>query len=86
MSHVLHTVWMHIELAIAALSIPTYWVLLQWMDIWSYGNGFYPFAWVIHTGINTWNTLDVISLWALNKPLVSAEEQDWGFGQVLPLV
>ncbi|OJJ78638.1 uncharacterized protein ASPGLDRAFT_138495, partial [Aspergillus glaucus CBS 516.65] len=74
------------SVAIAALSVVIYWFLLQWLATWSYGDGFIPFTWFIYVGLNVWYTLDVVSLWAWNKPLISAEEQGWGFGQVLPLV
>ncbi|KAL5358810.1 hypothetical protein BJX96DRAFT_164000 [Aspergillus floccosus] len=72
--------------AIAALSVGLYWFLLQWLATWSYGDGFYPFTWLIYIGFNVWSTLDVISLWAWNKSLISTEEQGWGFGQVLPII
>lgn len=83
---VFHKAWIHVEVAIAALSVAIYWFLLQWLATWSYGDGFFPFTWFIYVGLNVWYTLDVVSLWAWNKPLISVEEQGWGFGQVLPLV
>lgn len=61
-------------------------LLCQWLAIWTYGDGFYPLLWLCYFCFNVWNTLAVVSLIVLNRPLVDHEEMDWGFGQVLPVV
>lgn len=74
-----------LEVAAAGITSAVYWILVQWIAVWSYGDGFFPFTWLCYFLFNIWNTIDVISLWRLNQPLLSDEERNWGFGQVLPL-
>ncbi|KAM7185521.1 hypothetical protein V8F20_011777 [Naviculisporaceae sp. PSN 640] len=61
-------------------------LIVQWLAIWTYGDGFYPLLWFCYFCFNVWNTISVISLLILNRPLVDPEEWEWGFGQVLPMV
>jgi hypothetical protein len=62
-------------------------LVAQGLEIWAYGDGFYPLTWLIVLGLDAWSTLDVISLWKLNAHLIVGNEQSkWGFGQVLPWV
>lgn len=75
-----------VEVTAAFASRITWWVFTQWIGVWSFGDGFLPLTWVFYLLFDVWNTVDVISLWALNRPLLEAEERQWGFGQVLPLV
>lgn len=68
------------------LCVALYWLFLQWLSVWSYGDGFYPFTWVVYIAFNVWNTWDVMDIWTRNKSLIKDDEVKWGFGQVLPLV
>ncbi|KAI6589071.1 hypothetical protein MCOR12_008906 [Pyricularia oryzae] len=72
------------EKCIAGVVLIIYFAVIQWLDIWSYGYGFYGVNWVAYFGFSVWSTLDVISLWRLNIPLVVGDEGKWGFGQVIP--
>ncbi|KAI6279903.1 hypothetical protein MCOR27_000537 [Pyricularia oryzae] len=74
------------EKCIAGVVLIIYFAVIQWLDIWSYGYGFYGVNWVAYFGFSVWSTLDVISLWRLNIPLVVGDEGKWGFGQVIPLL
>lgn len=59
----------------------------QLLDVWSYGEGFYPFSWLVYVAFMTYNTWGVASLVALNRSMVEDRELEmWGFGQVLPVV
>ncbi|TFA97820.1 hypothetical protein CCMA1212_010439 [Trichoderma ghanense] len=61
-------------------------ILIQSIAIWGYGDNYPPLSWLCYFLFSVWNTVDVMSLWQLNKGLLSGDESDWGFGQVLPLV
>jgi hypothetical protein len=62
-------------------------LLVQLLAIWSYGDGFYPLNWFCYLAFLVWNTFDLISLVALNYQMVEGNElTTWGFGQVLPVV
>ncbi|KAJ2981522.1 hypothetical protein NQ176_g1971 [Zarea fungicola] len=57
------------------------------LDVWSYGEGFYPFSWLVYVAFMTYNTWGVASLVALNRSMVEDRELvTWGFGQVLPVI
>ncbi|UKZ76983.1 hypothetical protein TrVFT333_004699 [Trichoderma virens FT-333] len=62
------------------------WIVIQWIAVWSFGDGFLPFTWFCYSLFNAWNVFDVVSLWQLNKDLLPGDEREWGFGQVLPLI
>jgi hypothetical protein len=62
-------------------------LLLQLLAVWSYGDGFYPLTWFCYLAFLVWNTFDLISLVVVNYSMVQGNElTTWGFGQVLPVV
>ncbi|KAI9774856.1 MAG: hypothetical protein M1840_000072 [Geoglossum simile] len=61
-----------------------FWLLIQFLSIWSYGEGFYPFEIVCYTAFAGWNTGNIIDLKVRNAELLEGLENKWGFGQVLP--
>ncbi|KAK3389659.1 hypothetical protein B0H63DRAFT_556781 [Podospora didyma] len=65
-----------------------FWFLfIQLLDLWAYGEGFYPLSWVFYFLLLSWNTLDLVSIVVLNNHMLDEPElQEWGFGQILPLV
>lgn len=63
-----------------------WYALIVWLDIWSYGDTFWPISWFFYVLFNIWNTFDVVSLWINNQVNLVDQEQHLGFGQVLPLV
>jgi preprotein translocase subunit SecE len=79
-------IWAPIEVVIAGLCTTFWFLLLQLLAVWSYGDGFYPLTWLAYLGFYTWNALDIISLVVLNHHMIGEEEWTWGFGQILPVV
>ncbi|KAH8902139.1 hypothetical protein BR93DRAFT_858772, partial [Coniochaeta sp. PMI_546] len=75
-----------IEVLASGFAVVVYFLFLQLLDVWSYGDGFYPLTWLAYLGFYAWNALDVISMVLLNRNLLQDEEWAWGFGQVLPMV
>ena len=63
-----------------------YWLFLQFLSAWSYGDGFYPLLILVYIGFAAWQTFDILDLKLSNRSLVSGKETSWGFGQVLPMV
>ena len=62
------------------------WLFLQVLDVFTYGNGFYPLQLLFYVGLSIWNTYDIGDLKSSNQSLVDGPETKWGFGQVLPIV
>ncbi|KAB5583227.1 hypothetical protein GE09DRAFT_294230 [Coniochaeta sp. 2T2.1] len=75
-----------VEVLTSALIVTVYFLVVQLLDVWSYGSGFYPLTWFAYFSFYTWNVLDIVSAVVLNHGLIEAEEWSWGFGQILPLV
>lgn len=63
-----------------------FWCFIQFLAVWSYGEGFYAVEVLIYVGFVAWNTFDLIDLKISNSSLVIGSENAWGFGQVLPMV
>jgi hypothetical protein len=74
------------EVLASGLAVTVYFLFLQLLDVWSYGNGFYPLTWLAYFGLYCWNVLDIVSAVLLNRELIQDEEWAWGFGQILPMV
>jgi hypothetical protein len=72
--------------AIFGFLVFLYWWVYQWLAVWSYGDGFYPFLWFAYIGFDIWNTFDTVTLVVLNRSLLQSSEYKWSFGQVLPLI
>ena len=75
-----------LALITSSLSVTFYWLLRQFLAVWSYGGSFGPFFILIYIAYLVWNTYDIIDLKVSNKALINGSETHWGFGQVLPLV
>lgn len=60
------------------------WLLINFLSVWSYGEGFYAFEMLCYIAFGVWNTWDIIDLKLSNRLLVIGSELRWGFGQVLP--
>ena len=71
---------------LATLLLSLYWLLLQFLAVFSYGDGFQPLLILLYIGFGFWETFDILDVKLSNRPLVSGSETTWGFGQVLPLV
>lgn len=79
-------IWTTSKVATAGFCATFYFLLLQLLAVWSYGDGFYPLTWLAYLGFFTWNALDIISLVVLNHGMIGEEEWSWGFSQILPVV
>lgn len=80
-------VTMHIAIFIfATLLLSLYWLLLQFLAVFSYGDGFHPLLMLLYIGFGIWETFDILDVKLSNRSLVDGSETTWGFGQVLPLV
>jgi hypothetical protein len=79
-------IWTQVEIVLAGFCITVYFLLLQLLAVWSYGDGFYPLTWLAYLGFYTWSALDIISLVVLNHGMIGEEEWTWGFGQILQIV
>lgn len=68
-------------------AVALWFLFRQLLDVWSYGEGFYPFSWLVYVALLIYNTWGVASLMELNRSMVADNElATWGFGQVLPIV
>lgn len=72
--------------ALTSLCLVVYWLLLQFMAVWSFGDGFYPLLTLGYIGFATWTTFDILDLKLSNRSLMDGAETSWGFGQILPMV
>ena len=70
----------------ATLLMPLYWLSLQLLAVFSYGDGFYPVLMLFYIAFGIWNTFDILDVKLSNGPLIEGLETKWGFGQVLRLV
>ncbi|KAG8534386.1 uncharacterized protein KY384_001231 [Bacidia gigantensis] len=68
------------------LILSLYWLVLQLIAVYSYGDSFYPALMLFYLGFAIWNTFDILDIKLSNRSLVDGTETKWGFGQVLPLV
>lgn len=58
----------------------------QLLDVWSYGDAFYPLSWLVYFLLLIYNIWGVASLIQVNRAMVQGNELgSWGFGQVLPI-
>lgn len=74
-------------LLLAALRLSVFWTTIQFLGIWSYGDGYLPLFVLAYFCFNIQNTFDVITLKTLNIDLImEGDELKMGFGQVLPLL
>lgn len=70
----------------SSLCLAIYWLLLQFLAAWSYGDGFYPLLFLVYVGFAAWTTFDILDLKLSNRALLNGQELSWGFGQVLSMV
>lgn len=85
-SDVLDVVSRMASFGLISLCSIVYWLLLQFVAVWSYGDGFYPLLTVGNTGFAIWTTFDILDLKLSNRSLIEGQESSWGFGQTLPVV
>ncbi|KAI9699854.1 MAG: hypothetical protein M1820_007029 [Bogoriella megaspora] len=69
----------------ASAVLLTYSCILQFLGIFSYGDGYWPLEMAFLTALTAWQTFDIFDLKLSNKILLEDSETRWGFGQVLPI-
>ena len=74
------------KLALSSLSVTFYWLLVQFISIWSYGRGFGPLMIISYFAFAAWTTFDIVDSKPLNRALINGDETHWGFGHILPMV
>lgn len=74
------------HLVLYSLCLIIYWLLLQFIAVWSFGDGFYPLLIPAYLGFAIWETFDILDLKLSNRSLIDGQENSWGFGQILPMV
>lgn len=62
------------------------WVIIQFISVWSFGDGVYALEVAFYFEMWAWGVYDIVGLKQSNKHLLETSETEWGFGQVLPLV
>lgn len=82
----LHTVYRVASFGLTSLCLIFYWLLVQFMAVWSFGDGFYPLLTLGYIGFAIWTTFDILDLKLSNRSLIDGQETSWGFGQILPMV
>ena len=85
-SDVFDIVYRTASFGLISLCLMVYWLLLQFMAAWSFGDGFYPLLTLGYTGFAIWTTFDILDLKLSNRALIEGQETRWGFGQILPMV
>lgn len=71
---------------VSSSSVILFWLLRQFLDMWTFGNGFGPFRVVFYVAILIWDAYDMLDVKLTNRDLINGNETRWGFGQILPLV
>ena len=61
-------------------------MLIQFLPIWTFGNGAHALEVAFYLGNWAWCFYDIIDLKLSNKRVIIGNESTWGFGQVLALV
>lgn len=82
----LHIVFRMARFILYSLCLMSYCLWLQFMAIWSFGDGFYPLHILAHLGFGIWSTFGILDLKLSNQSLIVGQEKSWGFGQILPMV
>ena len=82
----LHIVYGIASFGLTSLCLILYWLLVQFMAVWSFGDGFYPLLTLGYIGFAIWTTFDILDLKLSNRSLIDGQETSWGFGQILPMV
>lgn len=82
----LHIVYRIALLGLTSLCLIVYWLLVQFMAVWSFGDGFYPLLTLGYIGFAIWTTFDILDLKLSNQSLIDGQGISWGFGQILPMV
>lgn len=67
-------------------SILCYTAFVQFMAIWSFGDGFYVLEVAFYLAMWMWSFFDIVDLKVSNEYLIEGSEMTWGFGQVLAVV
>ena len=63
-----------------------WWCLVQFVAVWSFGDGFHAVEVAVYIAYGAWTTWDITSLRSRNQTLLLTSENQWGFGQILPLI
>ena len=69
-----------LKLALSSVSVIFYWLLVQFISIWSYGRGFGPLMLISYFAFAAWTTFDIVDLKVSNRALIDGDETHWGFG------
>ncbi|KAL1644438.1 hypothetical protein SLS58_004352 [Diplodia intermedia] len=62
------------------------WTIIQFVSIWSFGDGLYALEVAFYFGMWAWGVYDIVDLKQSNKHLLATNEDTWSFGQVLPVI
>ena len=71
---------------ISSSSVILLWLLRQFLNIWSFGDGFGPLLVFFYIVFLFWDAYEIIDVKLTNRDLIVGNETHWGFGQILPLV
>ena len=74
-----------VRLLILTTSLVLVWSFVQFLAVWSMGNGSKPMQSILYATFALWSIIVIFDLKSSNKPLLIGSETSWGFGQVLPL-
>lgn len=86
MRSLLRVVYRMASFGLASFCLCVYWLLVQFLALWSFGDGFYPLLTVGYIAFAVWNTYNILDLKSSNRSLIDGQENSWGFGQILPMV
>ncbi|KAI1627381.1 hypothetical protein EDD37DRAFT_606202 [Exophiala viscosa] len=59
---------------------------VQFVAVWSFGKGFYAVEVAVYIAYGAWTTWDIANLRRSNQTLLLTSENQWGLGQILPLI
>jgi hypothetical protein len=62
------------------------WIFFQFLALVAYGNSESLALVLAYFGFEAWNTYDIVDLKNSNKDLIEGSEEEWRFGQVVPVV
>ena len=75
-----------VSFLISSSSVVLLWFLRQFLNIWSFGDGFGLLLVVFYIVFLFWSVYEIIDVKLTNRDLINGNETHWGFGQILPLV
>ena len=71
---------------ISSSSVILLWLLRQFLNIWSFGDGTGLLLVFFYIVFLFWDAYEIIDVKLTNRDLINGNETHWGFGQILPLV